>query len=180
LVSNVISVSASALENYALVVSIAIEGILNTEFSDVCTLEDNERDELSRQIQIVKEMIQENPELPEGLEDRVRSLLQSILPNPSAKDKLYHFVKEGLLEERLVKAWKGVRHRAAHGHLFSDSEYGSPNRITRLFNWCNEVYQLFNQLVFLAIGYDGPYTDYSTVERPMKSGNTKSVSASEN
>jgi hypothetical protein len=171
LISYVIS-AGSHLENRALITSTAVEGLLNLEFSEM-GISEADRNRLYEYIETAVEMIESEPGFGESFKDRVCHLLKSTLPNPSAQDKLYYLANEDKLDERLIRIWKHLRHPAAHARHFGGSDYASRKYKMKLSKQCDEVNQLFNQLVFLAIGYDGPYTDYSVVGWPMRS--TESV-----
>jgi hypothetical protein len=74
-----------------------------------------------------------------------------------AKDKLRSLARAGLIREELVRAWETTRNAAAHGAGVD------PEKIERAYRAFQATQALFNELVFLIIGYTGQYTDYSGV-----------------
>ena len=88
--------------------------------------------------------------------------------NPRAKDQLQELYKKGLIEKKLSKAWENLRHPSVHAE---NIKLENNQQIQEIINQCAAVKVLFNQLVFLAIGYTGRYTDYSEYNFPIKQFN---------
>jgi len=161
LVRFVVSATFSALESQALAISVAVEGVLRLEFERF-GLPSNEIEE---EIKAVRKLIQGHCALTEAFKKRVCGFLGNML-RPRAKDRLRELVEEGLIAPELLSAWEDTRHPAAHAGFISASS--SPDYATQLISLCLKVNQLFNNLVFLAIGYTGKYTDYSVRGWPLK------------
>jgi hypothetical protein len=84
------------------------------------------------------------------------------LTNVRAKDILMRLVKQGAVREQHVKAWNRLRNLAAHPNVNGSVPTQD------LVNLCNAVTVLLYHLIFHAIGYAGPYTDYSEYGYPPK------------
>ena len=154
LVRSVISATFSALESQALAISVAVEGVLRLEFQRF-GLPGNQ---IEKEIETATKLIQDHPNLTGAFKTRVCGFLAN-MRRSRAKDRLRELVQKGLIEQELVRAWEETRHPAAHAEFISSSS--SLGRTSRLLSLCLKVNQLFNNLVFLAIGYTGKYTDYS-------------------
>jgi len=89
--------------------------------------------------------------------------LLGMMRQPSAKDRLRHLVKTGVITETQMKDWDSLRHPSAHGGR--SAEVPRQEVVDLLFR----VLVLFHHLVFAAIGYAGEYTDYGTHGWPTRS-----------
>jgi hypothetical protein len=103
-----------------------------------------------------------------NLDAKVIERLDGILGNARqtrAIDRLYRLVEDKLICEDLVTAWRDLRNPSAHGDLLD------PTKIDEYVHQvaCTQV--LFYQLVFLVIGYTGPYTDYCRPGDPLSEFN---------
>ena len=84
------------------------------------------------------------------------------MKNARAKDILFKLRDNGIIDKQLIKVYGNLRNKAAHGVNDTGAD---------LQNYSNEisaVLVLFNQLVFLLIGYNGEYTDYGTYNYPTR------------
>lgn len=162
LVRSVVAATSSALESQALAISVAVEGVLSVEFQRLGLASNTIEEERQTTIRL----IQCHPDLTKAFKSRVLGFLGA-MHQPRAKDKLRQLVEKGLIEQELWDAWEKTRHPAAHAEFISSAS--SRDRTNKLFNLCLKVNQLFNSLVFLAIGYIGKYTDYSANQWPLKS-----------
>ncbi len=168
-VKSAIAASEGSLEAEALTVSVAIEGILREEFPEVGQLDGKDM----QKIDDAKDLIEKF-----GLDLSIKKRMQGVLnamKGARAADKLRKIVQNGLLEESLFRAWEKVRHRSAHSFSLD------VNDIEKFYQLNNSVELLFNILVFLAIGYAGPYTDYGAKGWPTKiyNGSRKSLDKEE-
>ena len=82
--------------------------------------------------------------------------------NLRPKDQLYFLQKKGLIKEQLIKAWEDLRHPAAHASQVN------PKKLQGYIDRYHAVTVLFHQLIFLAIGYTGCYTDYDSPGFPFE------------
>lgn len=143
------------IEERALALSVAIEGVLHHGFQDmgkpeaavvkaVCELEALLEDHLKLSV----------------LKERVEGFLGAVT-RPSPRTALRTLRASDVVTEEQVNAWERLRHVAAHG-----KEYELPFR--QLYEMSQHLLVLLNVLVFELIGYDGPYTDYGAVGWPTR------------
>jgi hypothetical protein len=152
----IIESQSSSIDVEALIRSVAIEGILKSEFSDLNNLGEN----LQSQINKTKKIISQS-ELEENFKKRLNGSLGSMF-NPRPKDRLHILKSRGLINNALIKEYGKLRGSSTHGDLVSEIH------LQEFINRCNSVLVLFYHLIFTAIGYKGPYTDYSTYGFPLK------------
>ncbi|MFH7030036.1 MAG: hypothetical protein ACHBN1_32905 [Heteroscytonema crispum UTEX LB 1556] len=110
---------------------------------------------LDSQILLLQEKINEI-ELDESLKKRLEGFLKNV-KSISATDKLRNLIDKGLLDKKLVQAWKDIRNGAAHGYVLEN------HKLEKYKLLLNEVTVLFHHLIFLMIDYTGKYTDYTKV-----------------
>ncbi|OZB70594.1 hypothetical protein [Thiomonas sp. 13-64-67] len=79
------------------------------------------------------------------------------MKSSSASDRLHVLAKAGVVDEKDIKAWKSIRHAAAHGGLDVD-----PSELQSLLERVNRLVAMTYKLAFFKIGYRGMYTDYAT------------------
>ena len=148
---SIIESGAASLEAEMLASSVGIEALLKEAFGYF----GQPTETLSHEIKAVRKGICGMSITP-SMKQRVLGSLSSML-SLSPKDQLYAMKNAGLIEERLIKAWGKLRNKAAHGTIID------PTEIENYVRLCDSNIVLFYQLLFLAIGYSGVYTDYSTV-----------------
>lgn len=145
----ILQASSASLSTKALALSVAVEGILRGEFKNVGKL-NKRRDcavEQARKILVAT-----------SIDTDVKKRLSSALgqmKDPRAKDRLYALHNDGLICKRHIKAWEKLRNSTAHAN---ELEY---EKLQEFLDRLHLTYILFHQLIFLAIGYTGTYTDYS-------------------
>jgi len=81
---------------------------------------------------------------------------------PRAIDLLYILKEKKLINQLLITEYEKQRNSSAHGELANWSEFQVH------LDRCLTVLVLFYHLIFLLIGYTGPYTDYGEHNFPMK------------
>lgn len=134
---------------------IAIEGILEGEFSKIGTPSPEYIAAVEEMITYIKSFSGD-----ENVLERTVGALRS-MKNARAKDKLLALEKEGIVRDKNVKAWDSIRNRGAHA---------SPPEREELQKWIDNCYKtevLLNHLIFYAIGYQGEFTDYGTPNWPQ-------------
>jgi len=151
----VIESGYSSLDTESLILSVAIEGLLR-EFKNL----NYGNAELKNQIKKVNCLIRES-NLEGGFKNRIFGLLGNML-KPRAKDLLHILKDKNLLDSRLVEEYDKLRNSSAHGELADSSKF--QEHLDR----CYAVLVLFYHILFLVIGYSGPYTDYSMRGFPEK------------
>jgi hypothetical protein len=102
-----------------------------------------------------------DPEVRTSMLQRLPHHIRQLI-SVRAIDKLQHLVREGVVRDDHVLAWKRLRNAAAHG-----SEPGSkPSQ--ELIDCCDCVTVLLYHLIFRSIGYKGAYSDYSVRGWPVR------------
>jgi len=144
----VIESGSASLDTEALVLSIAIEGLLREEFKHLET----GNVELEAKINEAKSIIQQST-LDEPFKKRIDASLTAMLQS-RAKDLLYILQKKNLIDEKLIKEYGKLRNPSAHGTF----DISNPQEC---LDRCSIALMLFYYLIFLAIGYTGKYIDYS-------------------
>jgi len=153
-VGRVIDANSPIVEKRILVLSVAIEGLLEIDiFKEKLMI--NRAKTIKIQVSELLDKVEEM-KLEKTLNDRTTNFLNSINANPIRPiDKLNELSKEGLLDKKLVSSWKKNRDDFAHGRTIEREE------IKKYSILCGQLNVLFNHLIFLIIGYTGKYTDYS-------------------
>lgn len=157
-VISVLRASRASLDAQALSLAVAVEGLLKLEFKGL----GSSTSETLSQIKKLQQLIEES-----DLDNKFKSRLQGSiggLKSPRPKDILHHLVESGKIRDSLTKTWGQLRNTYAH----ADSR--NPEEIAKLLKDCQTVRTLFNELVFIVIGYKGSYTDYSTGGWPVRCG----------
>ena len=137
------------VETLALVLSVAVEGILkyiNTQTS----LSESEL----KSIEDARKYFT-NWGGSKRFTARINGLLRSILENPGAKDVLNELTNARITTPRHKGAWDILRNKLAHG-----GRMGSTS-LQEFLDLTNTVLILFYHLVFHIIGYQGSFPDYS-------------------
>lgn len=140
------------LDSIALLLGVSVESLLNEPIYKKLGVPDNEsRDKVQELI----DHINQAP-LDSGLKKRAASMM-GIMKSSSASDRLHVLARAGVIEEEDIKAWKSIRHPAAHGGLEVD-----PSKLQSLLERINRLVVMIYKLVFFMIDYKGKYTDYAT------------------
>jgi hypothetical protein len=125
-------------------------------------------EDIKRDIEAVGEAI-ERMDISDRLKSRVRGSL-AMFTQPRAIDKLRQLAGEAVITQRHAKAWQALRNAAAHGQTPE-----KPECFPELLQHINCATMLLYLLVFKAIGYDGPYCDYSKPGWPACRGRPKAL-----
>lgn len=134
----------------SLVIGVAIEALLKEEFSD---LEDTDP-ALVADVREVEKMIDSMTAIPTSTRNRMKGSMGG-LKSTRAQDKLSKLQNMGLITLVELEHWKKLRNTSAHGSLRVDPEQMQLH-LKRIYTVTTMAYKL----VFLRIGYFGPYTDY--------------------
>lgn len=146
--------TARYIDAYALTMTVAVESLA---FSDAHV---RVRRPAERQIQSLLSWIR-NWGDSEELKLRALGAVAN-LGQTRAGDILRNLVRKAVITKQQYEAWQKLRNRSAHEYQLLR---GSPNQLRELLP---RVQVLFYRLVFHAIGYRGPYTDYSSPEWPTR------------
>lgn len=148
----------SDIENSSLVLSVAVEGLVKKTMLSKKDVDP----------EFVKQAVAATPIVEKaGLGPRALACVLSSLGNakhPRVQDTLRRLLAEGFVSESHLKAWKGLRHAAAHGGVLEDNDNALQEHLDR-FHVCLDLYY---RLVFLLIGYEGRHTNYGTRGWPTR------------
>lgn len=138
------------IENSSLVLSVAIEGVIKSLFT--CDVDATFSDLANDSLPAIDCL-----EIDGRVKRAIRKCLEhAALPKP--QNTLQLLTAEGVISDVHIKAWKAMRNAGAHGALLEDDEERLQKHIDRYY--C--CLDLFYRLLFIAIGYEGGFTDYST------------------
>jgi hypothetical protein len=155
---HVISSETQQLDLTGLLISVAVEGVLNVEFEDVARPSDAFRATLDRVATVIRRL----KCVDEGLAKRLLGVLPP-MKSSRPKDKFIVLEASGVITNEMVKEWEKLRNAIAHAAVRFD-----PTKTQTIWNRCNIVYTMLNLLVFRAIGYSGRYQDFSSRGWPIK------------
>ena len=119
---------------------------------------DDEIETIKELVKKAKDIIDKeiDPEQYKEMNDRINGCLNSIQNTQSAQNKMKRLKDDGYISESAFSTWKQIRPKLAHGNCFFDTkEYDKYHDSIKL------LYLLMYQLLFLVLGYEGTYTDYS-------------------
>jgi hypothetical protein len=159
---SVLEASAGAISSRALALGVAVEGIAKDMFPEAGALPPT----LKPTVRRLRKYLRAWEEFKDGstkdaLYDRVETMLGKLLDVGGAS-RLYALAQKKAVYEQHIRAWKDLRHAAAHGVTPSSDD------LQVLVNLCNAVTVLMYHLIFRAAGYEGSYRDYSTYDYPKK------------
>lgn len=155
LIRKAVRAAEGTIEEEALALSVAIEGVLHHGFEH---LGEAEADVVAAVKKL--EALLEQHFKPSALDKRLDGFLKAVT-RPSSRTALHNLQKPGVVTEEQVNAWERLRHVAAHG-----KEYSLPFR--EVYELTQQLRVLLNLLVFEIIGYSGPYTDYGAIGWPTR------------
>lgn len=154
----VITAETRQMHIVGLLVSVAVEGVLNCEFKGMATPPKNFLDSIESAIKLIGRLKCSDT----NLAARIRGALNP-MKSARAADKLKALQENGVVTKQMVSDWQKLRNTTAHA-----SVHDSEKDIQELWNRCNTVYTLLNVLVFTAIGYSGKFQDFSSRGWPIK------------
>lgn len=139
------------LDTIALLLGVSVEGLLNEPlFKKLGAPVGEDREKIQGLIDYVVEAPHEV-----GLKERAAKMMGN-MKSSSASDRLHVLAKAEVVDEEDIKAWKSLRHAAAHGGLEVD-----PSELQSLLARVNRLVAMTYKLVFFRIGYQGMYTNYA-------------------
>lgn len=155
-IHTVIESGSASFDIERLVLSVAIEGVLKSQFSELKSIDSD----LESQINKAKQLI-----LQSDLQDNIKKRLEGALGSmskPRAKDWLHILKEQGFVRDELIKGYGKLRDSSAHGDLVSGMQMQTD------FDQYAAALVLFYHLIFSAINYRGEYTDYSRRNYPLR------------
>lgn len=154
----VLQAFSSDVENRALVLTTAIEGLLKSYYSDIGAPDT----EFLNQLSDAKAQIKSLP-----IAERVRNKLISTLGNAKAtspRNSLFALVETKFISEDLVTLWTKLRNKSAH----ADEKKFEPHELQAFINELHGCLELFYLLVLGKIGYSGEIVQYSVTGWPKR------------
>lgn len=156
--SQIISAESRQLHICGLLVSVAVEGVLNCEFDGLGAPSKAFLDSIESAEKIITRL----KCLDTSLAARIKGSLNP-MKSARAADKLKILLEKKVVTKQMVADWQKLRNTTAHA-----SVHESEKDIQKLLNQCYTVYTLLNLLVFTAIGYSGKYNDFSSRGWPTR------------
>ena len=151
----------TSLIDSALTLTVAIEGILKVYYEGI----GNADEEIMRQAKAAKKILTDNDN--DEFEDRIKERLLSSIGNlnqTSPKNALYKLREKNLVTDHMVKEWDILRNQSAHADKLEEDSEKFQQHIDSIFT----NIALFFRLIFIVIGYNGKYIDYSSRGNPEK------------
>ena len=143
----VVRASQYSLDAQSLVVAVAVEAILQSQYPKIkISKEKNE------EIDLVQEHIM-NLEISSNLKRRLKGLIGTMKKSRPI-DQLNQIKERGIINAEHIEAWKHLRNIVTHGSI-DDTNFDER------YSLCNMVSQLMYLLIFDLIGYKGIFTDYT-------------------
>ena len=139
------------IENAALTISTAIEGITKNYYSEYGFPDE----EIITQAESAKSVVR-CLEIGKIIKSRLLSSIGQV-KSSNPKNALYNLVKEGKLDNSLVEGWVSLRNKSAHADNLDKG-------IEELQKYIDDVYKclnLFNVLLLIKINFTGKYQDFS-------------------
>ncbi|MEK2603346.1 hypothetical protein [Burkholderia arboris] len=160
---HVISSGTRQLDLLGLLVSVAVEGVLNVAYKELAKPTENFCQTLDKVSKVIDRL--------KCADSTLGRRLQGVIPpmkSARPKDKFKVLVEHGVVTREMVKAWEKLRNTTAHASIRMD-----PTVSQTLLNQCHTVYTMLNRLIFQSIGYSGRYQDFSVLGWPIEEFNVK-------
>jgi len=139
----VVRASQYSLDAQSLLVAVAVEAILKSQYPEIGIVEEEKKE-----IDLVQKNIK-NFDISSRLKNRFIGFIAT-MKKSSPKDQLIQLKDRGVVTEEHIKAWDTV----THGNIDSIN-------FDERYSLCNVVSQLMYLLIFDLIGYEGIFTDYT-------------------
>ena len=158
-INSVFKSGEASIEAEGLTLSVSIEGLLKQFFLKKALPNEDFEQKRSEALRIIC-----NSAMDKDFKKRLNGFIGN-MKAIQAKDCLYALRASKVIEHKLVNSWNELRNPSSHGELVEEKE------LQMYLDRCASVLVLFYHLIFLAIGYTGNYTDYSSYGYPMKTFN---------
>lgn len=152
----VVTSGEASIEAQGLTLSVAVEGLLNDALSEIGQPDS----EFKGKVKATHDLICKS-EIDHNIKKRVVGFVDNMVFT-RAKDRLRVLRDAGLIDKNLIENWDSLRNPSTHGDVADWQD------LQKYIDKCASVLALFYQLIFLAIGYKGDYTDYSSEGYPTK------------
>lgn len=160
IVNKTIDSSLSYESVYASVLSISVEGLIKTYLSDFKRTDLKEVTDFNNAMDLIKSA---------DLMDKTKERLCRTIENFKVQLNPYAIMREisskGIISKNLPDKWKKLRNSELH--------FNSKTNLEKLINGCDSLLSLYYQLIYLIIGYEGLFTDYSKNDFPTETFKSK-------
>ncbi len=154
----VVAAESNQVDLIALLVCIAVEGLLKDCFEEAGRPTAEVADFASRLAARVRAWKCNEASLPQ----RIAGSIEQI-KNSRPRDKLISLAKRGIVSTAMVNDWTKLRNKHAHASGPSD-----PSSAHTTFLNANSVYAMLNQLIFETIAYQGVFQDFGASGWPVR------------
>lgn len=152
----IVHASSGIIENFALVLMVAIEGIVNRYFRYYGRPDEKYKAQLNDALEKIKIL-----EINEGIRRRMASSIGNALRG-APKNALKKIADENGFEPKLADVWIKSRNMSAHPEKIEIKD------LQKVLDDINNCLLLFYLLLFTKIGYSNLYYDYSEENWPEK------------
>lgn len=145
------------IDSWVLTLSVVIESFVNNEFPELGAAP-------AQTIALVDEalaLIQEHPTWPPKFKNRLNGSVGGI-KSTRINDRLHILVRENAIDISAPDHWRDVRNMTAHGYQ------SSRGKEEKMRDGLAHLEVMFYHIFFRAIGYIGPFTDYSSRGWPTR------------
>ncbi|MBC1235567.1 hypothetical protein [Nostoc sp. 2RC] len=148
--------SGMFIDAHALTLTVAIESIVSSEFSQLGKLNNKEEEAVQKALEYIDGWNDST-----GIKERIKGSINA-MRQPRVGDKMKALEKAGAITNTQAKAWQNLRNTSAHSYQAHNSK--NSKFVKSIF----QINVLFYHLIFYAIGYQGPYMDVSEIGFPIK------------
>lgn len=167
-VHNARTTSSGSVDNWAVSVSVAVEGLSNLLESKVTPSQTMLVGEFREWL---TPLVANNPKFS-TFSERLGGLI-GMLAVESVKDRLSSLIETNEVTAAYVKAWNNLRNKFVHPKA-KDLVAFSDEKLQQLIDLLYKVTTLMYEIIFYLIGYRGPYRDYGTEGWPIRRVSTSS------
>jgi hypothetical protein len=153
-----ITTQTNELVVLALLVTVAVEGVLHLEFPDLGARPPS----LMQEIANAKKLVRRLKQINAPFRTRINNSLDN-MARLRASDKLKDLRKRGVISKEMIDAWQRLRNASAHARM--DPQVFDNQR---LWQDCYSVAMMLHLILFTAMGYSGRYMDFSAPGWPEK------------
>lgn len=152
------SASMLSMETEAIKLGVEVERTLNREFRDLGVPDSTLRAQAAA--------LREHVKAGKGFELLREKVLSDITryERASPSSRLKELEQRGLISGDERRAWHDLRNTSAHGGDLWSRDH------QELVQLHGKVLTLFHRLIFAAVGYSGPYTNYGELGWPIQTG----------
>jgi hypothetical protein len=156
-----VEADGSPINTSCLTLTTSIEGVIMSLYKDEASLSSEKNEELDSSLDIIKN----NTELTEKMKQRICGSIKRWKSTASAKDILNYLKENQVIAKQHVISWEALRHRSAHGILFSWENTNDLQKIKD--NYSTSIHLMYIILLHY-IEYGGKHYNYSKSGHPIE------------